>query len=165
MTWAPTIVTVQVSLFAKSTLGLSVKVVGPPDSAAAWPPLVAQLIENHDPATVTGSENVIETLLVVAMLVAPSAGDVAVTVGAVSAAPTLLSGSGGPAVKSALLLSVSVAPPAARIAAVVLLSARGGAGALEEVGVPVADEVDDPGERGGDRTASSRRCNRAWRSP
>ncbi len=120
VTCAAMTVTVQDSLFAKSRSGFSVKVVGPPETVAVCAPLEAQLIENHEPATFTASENVIATLAEVATFVAASAGFVDVTVGAASAPPVLLSGSGAAAVKSVALLSVSIAPPPRRIAAVVL---------------------------------------------
>ena len=74
VTCAATIVTVHSSLFAKSTAGSRVKVVGPPLSVVAWPPLVAQLSVNHAPVTVTGSLKVTLTLLLTGTSVAPFVG-------------------------------------------------------------------------------------------
>jgi hypothetical protein len=84
-TCAATIVTVQLSPAAKSESGSSVKVVGPPPTAAVWGPLVAHEIEYHEPVTSTGSLNVTETLAAVATSVASIPGERAVTDGAASA--------------------------------------------------------------------------------
>src|SRR5215208_6144725 len=111
-------VTVQVSVAAKSVSGLSVNVVGPPLTVAVCEPLALHEIPYHEPLGVTGSVNVISMLPERATSVAPAGGVVAETAGARS---PLLRGSGAPTVKSATLLSVSVAPPAARLAEVVLV--------------------------------------------
>src|SRR5687767_980105 len=75
------------SPFAKSTFGLIVKVVGPPVttvSATLRVPLVAPTIWNQLPVTLTGSLRVIVTFVLFGTTVAPLAGVVALTVGAVS---------------------------------------------------------------------------------
>src|SRR5919204_1048758 len=131
VTFAAKTVTVHVSEPAKSASGLSVKVVGPPLTAAVWPSLELHEIENQLPVTFTGSLKVIVMLLFSATLPAPSAGLVLETVGAAS---PLLRGFGAPAVKSALLLSVSTEPPPFRSAAVVLLSVA--VGSVSEQFVP-----------------------------
>src|ERR671935_237550 len=118
-TFAAKTVTVHVSEPAKSASGLSVKVVGPPLTAAVWPSLEEQEIENQLPVTFTGSLKVIVMLLFSATSPAPFAGFVLETVGAWS---PVLRGFGAPTLKSALLLSVSTVPPPFRSAAVVLLS-------------------------------------------
>src|SRR5215203_721615 len=62
-TWAANTVTVQVSFVAKSTAGLTVKVVGPPVTTVSTTlrvPLVVQEIWNQFPVTFTGSLKVIE---------------------------------------------------------------------------------------------------------
>jgi hypothetical protein len=63
---------------------LSVKVVGPTSSGAACAPLVAQLIENQLSALKTGSLKVMVMSELTGTLVAPLAGEVEVTVGALS---------------------------------------------------------------------------------
>src|ERR687886_1525513 len=108
VTLAAKTVTVHVSEPTKSDSGSSVKVVGPPLTAAVWAPLELHEIENQLPVTFTGSLNVIVTLLFSATLPAPSAGLVLVTAGAWSPG---LRGFGAPTGKSALLLSVSTVPP------------------------------------------------------
>src|SRR5919199_6363067 len=128
LTFAAKTVTVQVSLVAKSTVGSSVKVVGPPLAVAEWPPLVPQEIEYQEPLTFTGSLKVIETFALVATSVAPFAGVVLATDGATSPWQSNVGndrfrGFGAPAVKSAALLSVSVQPLPFRSAAVVFVSA------------------------------------------
>ncbi len=70
--------------------------------------------------TSTASLKTMVTLALNAMPKVPLTGTLALTLGAVSALPC---GSGAPMLKSALLSSVSVAPPPARMAAVVLLVA------------------------------------------
>ena len=120
VTFAAKTVTVHVSAVAKSVVGSSVKVVGPPETVAECPSLVPHEIENQLPLTLTGSLKVIVTLLSTAMSAAPFAGVVAATNGAAS---WLFRGFGAPTVKSAALLFVSVAPPFRRRAAVVLLGA------------------------------------------
>src|SRR5919199_1051619 len=128
LTFAAKTVTVQVSLDAKSAVGSSVKVVGPPLTAAVWEPLVPQEIEYQEPLTFTGSLKVIETLAFTATSVAPFAGVVLETDGATSpwnanVGNERLRGFGAPAVKSAAVLSVSVQPLPFRSAAVVFVSA------------------------------------------
>ena len=123
VTFAASTVTVQSSFGAKFAAGSSVKVVGPPVTLAPCAPLVAQLIVNQLPVTFTASPKVIATLAASATPVAPFAGTVAETAGAGSADGC---GSGTPAVKSAALLSVSVAPPPFRRSEVVLLGAGAG---------------------------------------
>ncbi len=86
VTCAAKIERVQLSPNAKSTLGSTVKVVGPPVtsvSATLRVPLVAQTIWNQSPATVTASVNVIVRFALSAA-VPPSAGTVAATAGAAS---------------------------------------------------------------------------------
>jgi len=80
---------------------------------------------NHAPLTVTGSLKVMPMLASSGTPVAPSAGRVEATCGPVAhgaSGDDVLRGAGAPAAKSAALLSVSVQPPSARKAAVVLLS-------------------------------------------
>src|SRR5688572_11970527 len=89
---------------------------------AAWV-VAPHMTENHVPETVTGSENVISMLEVSSTSEAWSAGTTDATAGAASGGTALESGSGAPAAKSELLLSVSVAPPFARIAAVLFVVA------------------------------------------
>ena len=83
--WSST-VTVQVSPTAKSVTGSSVYAASAPESANAWAPLVAHEIENDAADTVTGSLNVMPTFAVVATAVAPAAGVVLATDGALSGA-------------------------------------------------------------------------------
>jgi len=107
--------------------GVSVNVVGPPESVA---PTVPAKHKSTTPAGFrsTGSPNVMEIAAVEATPVAPSSGTVDRTAGAASPAAhglsgdALLRGVGSPAEKSAALLSVSVQPFPARSAAVVLES-------------------------------------------
>jgi hypothetical protein len=104
----------------------------PPETDAACEPLVPQLIEYQLPVTVTASLNVRLTFASTATFVAPSAGELPVTLGGSSLGQKLsgvsaLRGDGGPLTKSAPLLSVSVQPPLRRNAEVVLLSAGAGA--------------------------------------
>src|ERR1051326_4561123 len=78
-------VTLHVSLKAKSTFGLIVKVVGPPVTTVSMTlrvPLVGQTIWNQLPVTFTGSLNVIERFELSATFVAPFGGVVAVAEGA-----------------------------------------------------------------------------------
>ena len=96
-------------------------------------------------------------------LVAPLAGVVLLTLGAVSPPPhgatvvAVFRGAGVPLAKSALLLSVSVQPAPARDADVVLAERRGRTGSLETVRgrVPIADEIDDARRSGRRRSGSS----------
>src|SRR5438874_4290752 len=87
VTWLAMTVTVQLSLFAKSASGFSVKAVGPPLALAVCAPLVAQEIVYQLPATSTGSPKVTVTSALTATLVAPPAGDVLETAGAASGPP------------------------------------------------------------------------------
>src|SRR6266536_2831119 len=125
------IVTDTVSSLEKSVSGSSVKVVGPPATVAVCGPLEPPEIENHEPVTSTGSENVIETLEPTATFVAPLAGTVELTCGAESppqgtGVVAVFSGFTDPAAKSALLASVSVHPPPPRDTDVVLDGAGAG---------------------------------------
>ena len=79
----------------------------------------------------TGSLKLTVRFALVETLLAPLVGTVLETLGAAS---VLLRGLGGPAVKSAELLSVSVAPPFARSAAVLL--DRPGAAAVSKEPAP-----------------------------
>ena len=132
LTWAATTVTVHDSLPPKSTSGSRVKAVGPPVTTAVCAPLEVHAIANQAPLTATGSEKVIVTSVVGSTLDAPEAGEMAATDGATSPA----SGSGAPAAKSAALLSVSVVPPPARIAAVVLLRVGAAAAPSKKLALP-----------------------------
>src|SRR5438552_4207786 len=112
VTWAARTVTVQLSENAKSTVGSSVNVVGPPVWAAACDPLVAQPIVYQGLETSTGSLNVMVMSVLKATPVAPASGEVAVTAGALSpvqkwAGDALLRGAGGSPSKSVELLSLS----------------------------------------------------------
>src|SRR4051794_15601393 len=89
LTFAATIVAVQDSLEAESEVGSRVKVVGPPVTAAAWVPDVAQTIENQEPVTLTGSVKVTERFEPTATSVAPFEGVVVCTAGAWSPAPAV----------------------------------------------------------------------------
>lgn len=81
---AASVVHVQVSPAVKSVSGLSVQVVGPPDSATVCAPEIVQVMVNDPTAAVTASLKV--TLRSVAReTVAPVAGVVVVTDGAASA--------------------------------------------------------------------------------
>src|SRR3954453_9845754 len=113
----------QDSFGAKLLDGSSVNVVGPPEELAPWAPLAAQEIVNQPAATSTGSLNVIEMFASSATPLAPAAGVVAATLGAWSAGGC---GSGGPAVKSGALLSLSTVPPPLRWSDVVLVGAGAG---------------------------------------
>ena len=84
VTAAPVTATLQVSPVARSTAGSSVKAVGPPETVAAWAPLVAQVRVRAPAARSTGSVNVTVGLTSAATPVAPSAGVVDWTAGAVS---------------------------------------------------------------------------------
>src|SRR5438309_10741816 len=100
VTWAARTVTVQLSENAKSTVGSSLNVVGPPVWAAACEPLVVQPIVYQGLETSTGSLNVIVMSVLKATPVAPASGEVAVTAGAVSAGQewsgdAVLGGGGG----------------------------------------------------------------------
>ncbi len=72
----------QSSSAAKFVAGSSVNVVEPPETAAGWPPLVAQEMENQLPSTTTGSLKVIETFASRATPAALFAGVVETTIGA-----------------------------------------------------------------------------------
>jgi hypothetical protein len=74
--------TVHVSPPAKSAAGSSVNVVGPPLTAAAWAPLLPQVIVNQLPLTLTGSLKAIEMFSLAATPLALSAGTVLATAGA-----------------------------------------------------------------------------------
>src|SRR5919204_4288498 len=124
VTFAAKTVTVQVSPWTKSVPGWGVNVVGPPLTVALWPPLVPHEIEYQLPVTSTGSLNVIEMFALTATSVAPFAGVVLATDGAVSLGQVKtglrrVRGAGAPAVKSAPLLSVSWQPELLRKSAVV----------------------------------------------
>src|SRR5262245_16506225 len=80
-----TIVTVHSSLKPKSAVGSSVKVVGPPLTEAVCEPLLAQEIVYQLPDTLTASLNVTLTFELSGTPVAPFAGFVLLTLGAVSA--------------------------------------------------------------------------------
>src|SRR5919201_53054 len=115
VTFAAKTVTVQVSPWTKSVPGSRVNVVGPPLTVALCPSLVPHEIEYQLPVTSTGSLNVIETFELTGTSVAPFAGVVLATPGAVSAVQLKvglrrLRGFGAPTAKSAELLSVSVHP-------------------------------------------------------
>ena len=106
------------------------------DSAKSWPPLIVQAMVNELGLTTTGSLNLTVTFLSTATSLALFAGSVRTTVGAVSGGTGSSSpGFGGPAVKSAALLSVSTVPPPARRAAVVLLS-TGAAASSKSLAAP-----------------------------
>src|SRR3954452_5725830 len=104
---AATIVNVQVSPATKSGLGSRTYVVWPPDASAVWPPLTLQSIVNQVPAIETGSLKVTVLFGASSTFGAPAAGVVDTTVGATS---PVVRGFGAPALKSAALSSVSVAP-------------------------------------------------------
>src|SRR5829696_1181104 len=117
-TWPPATTTPQVDVAGKSVVGSSVKVVGPPLTVAGWSPS-GHVIANQVPVTLTGSLNVIVTLLSSATPVALSAGVVAVMKGAASpeqsrSAEAVLRAFGIAAAKSEELLSVSTQPPSLR---------------------------------------------------
>ena len=86
-------------------------------------PLVAHEIVNHDPVGLTGSEKLIVMFAPVPTSDVPLAGVVDATVGDGSVVPR---GFGAPAVKSAELLFVSVAPPFARESEVVFVNPGAG---------------------------------------
>ena len=99
-------------------VGSSVKVVGPPLTVAGWSPS-GHVIANQVPVVLTGSLNVIVTLLSSATPVASSAGVVAAMNGAASPeqsrnAEAVLRAFGVAAAKSEKLLSVSTQPPSLR---------------------------------------------------
>ena len=149
-------VKVQLSPGEKSAAGSSENVVGPPEAASGWAPLVAHAIAKAPGSTATGSLKTTLGLVPVATPVAPAGGVVETTVGAASpgggppqgaGAVPELRGVGAPAAKSAELTSVSTQPPPARRSAVD--ADGGGAGrSLREARRPVADEVDDLGSLG-----------------
>src|SRR3954452_25127881 len=100
-------VRVQESPKAKSSVGSSVYVVGPPAVVSAWSPEVEHASANVPAATSTGSLKVTLGLASWLTPVASAAGLLPVTVGAVSvgmpphgvAGEALLAGAGGPATK------------------------------------------------------------------
>src|SRR2546423_13595069 len=108
-------VTVQVSEKAKSVVGSSENVVGPPLCTAACEPLVSHAIPYQAGVTSTGSLNVIVTFVLKPTPTAPASGEVAVTAGAVSPPhDALFCGSlGAIRWKSLALLSLSVVVPEA----------------------------------------------------
>src|SRR5215208_6559446 len=112
-------VTVQRSPSTKFASGLSVHVVGPPLTAAVWPPLIEQVMSYQVPVTLTGSLKVIVTFAFTAAPASSSTGVVETTVGAASA--PVVRGLGVAAVKSSALSSVSVAPLPARKSARTML--------------------------------------------
>src|SRR5438128_3428290 len=119
-------VTVQVSLFTKDAIGVSVKDVGPPVCAAVCARLVVQLIAYQPLATVTGSVKVMTIIEFTATPLAPFTGFVDATDGGTSPPQTKtgvdeLRGDGAPTAKSALLRSVSTQPLPRRRSDVVLL--------------------------------------------
>jgi hypothetical protein len=143
--WTPasSIVTVQLSFEAKSASGSSVYVVGPPVTVAVCRPDVLHEIVCHGSTTVTGSLNVTVMLLSPATSLAPFAGLVLDTEGALSATTSQkcrkdneFRGAGVAALKSAPLLSVSVQPPFARNAAVVFESVGAAAGPSKKLALP-----------------------------
>src|SRR5215218_5920950 len=84
-TLAATTVTVQTSpVVAKSTVGLRVKVVGPPERAKACAPEVAQEMVKALDAAVTASSKVTVTSVLLATPVAPLVGVVEETDGGLS---------------------------------------------------------------------------------
>jgi hypothetical protein len=92
-------------------------------TAAVCAPLFAQLIVNHEPVGLTGSEKLTVMFAPVPTSDVPLAGVVDATVGGGSVVPR---GLGAPAVKSAELLFVSVAPPLARESEVVFVNPGAG---------------------------------------
>ena len=82
VTFAPEIVTVQLSFPAKSVVGSSVNVRGPPVAVASCVPLSVHSIENHSPVADTSSPNVTLTFASNATSAAFAAGVRAVTLGA-----------------------------------------------------------------------------------
>src|SRR3954451_13686118 len=104
---------------ARVPAGSTVYVVGPPAVVSAWSPEVEQDSANVPAATSTGSLKVTLSFASWLTPVAPAAGLLPVTVGAVSvgmpphgvAGEALLAGAGGPATKSCALSSLSVQPP------------------------------------------------------
>src|SRR5437867_7310290 len=132
--------TVQLSEKAKSGVGSSVNVVGPPLCAAAWEPLVSQRIVYHEGETLSGSLKVMVMFVLNPTPTAPSSGDVAVTAGALSPVQkwngdALLRGVEARASKSAELSSVSVQPSFLRTRAVVFDGA-GAAAPSKKFAVP-----------------------------
>src|SRR5215203_5511308 len=103
-TCPPATTTPQVDVAGKSVVGSSVKVVGPPLTVAGWSPS-GHVIANQVPVTLTGSLNVIVTLLSSATPVALSAGVVAVMKGAASPEQSR---------SAEEVLSVSTQPPSLR---------------------------------------------------
>ena len=119
-TWVAIMLSVHVSPKAKSVEGSSVKLDGPPETAAVCTPLVEQLRLNQGSVTFTGSLKFTVTLLLRETSVASFAGTVLATLGASSIVEqtlkvdAVLRGAGAPAVKSVALLSVSWQPFQAR---------------------------------------------------
>jgi hypothetical protein len=83
LTWSARMVTAQLSPWAKGCAGVSVKLSGPPLTAAACSPLTAQAMATP-PLTVTGSLKVMVRVAVRGTAVAPSGGSTAMTSGAAS---------------------------------------------------------------------------------
>src|SRR6266550_4668283 len=115
-------VTVQLSEKAKSVVGSSENVDGPPLWTAACGPLASHAIPYQAGVTSTGSLNVIVTFVLKPTPTAPASGEFAVTAGALSPVQkwngdALLRGVDASASKSAELSSVSVQPSFLRTAA------------------------------------------------
>src|SRR4029079_2620918 len=109
--WSATLAAVTVSEHTspstKFVTGSIVNVVGPPEYVAGLG-VALHLRSNHGSVTLTASLNVTVRLALTSTSVAPFTGNVETTVAAWS---PLAWGSGTPAVKSAALSFVSVAPP------------------------------------------------------
>ncbi len=154
VTAAACTVAVQLSLRTKSSAGSSVNVVPSPLTVTAWSPLLVQASVNAPSAAFTGSENVISTSASSATSRSPAAGLVELTLGAVSASQKTRGRAEPRGVGRARgeVGGVVVGVLAAVDGALVGGRVGGGgrrAGALEEVRVAVADEVDDAGQRVG----------------
>src|SRR4030095_5206049 len=84
VTFVASMTSVHCSPYTKSVDGLSVKLVGPPLTAAAWAPLIPHIKENHGATALTGSLKFTVMFWLRSTLVALSAGTVLDTPGAAS---------------------------------------------------------------------------------
>src|SRR5262249_44824423 len=116
VTWEAKIVSVHCSSATKWVSGVSVNTVGPPLTLAVWIPLTLPTMVNQAPLTFTRSSNVTGIVVSIGTLVAFRPGTVENTSGSRSPAghrwggDAEFRGSGGLAVKSAELLSMSLQP-------------------------------------------------------
>ena len=144
---------------------------GPPETVAVWSPLAEQWIVNQAVSTFTGSEKfTTRSVGGIDPRVHRLAGTVEATLGAASPPPPVR-GVGAPVVKSATLLSVSVAPAALAQSSRRVCQRRGRPRRPRSSSqCSVAHEVDEPGRARTESAVCARderdlaRASPPWRS-